>query len=898
MKKNMKLISLIVVFVFAFTQITIVSAGVSTIDYSQMDRNEELVYYLVMLGIIDEEDASSFTHDETITRGEVADLTVRSHGQYDFARSFSFFTGFSDLRPNDPFADIVAYAVAVGILTGQPGGMLQFGEDATVLQAARMIIGALGYDARAQVNGGWPQGYLVTGTQIRLFNGMNVTQYNQPISRLDFAIMLYNAFSIPISRGVVFTPGTDGITFQTDVGLTLENQFLRNNDYVLVTGIVEATERTTIGSREQLRDNEVIIGGTRLNTGDMDLNDFIGYEIQYIARQASTDTIGTLVRFRVTRNNSVTHLTRSSFPTFRGDRVEFYDASTGRTRELRLDPNAIFIHNNRMLMTVTPEMIDFSDGVTLISNNLRSDRLVNVVRWTSSRSFVTGGISEPNEFIYLAGGATFNGSASVSMRESADRIVSVRTVDGEAVDWRDIEEGSAISIIESADRFYLEIILLPEPIVGRISEMHAGEWLIINYERFYVTSQLDNAELGVLGRFFVNENGYIFRFEPSMLDFVYIIDKSISGGFDSTIRIRTFDNHSGLSILEVDARVSIDGAVYREADTAFENIPVNTVANVVVAADGRVREITRATPYGGTARRTFRSYVNAFNDGLRQDAAGNEILGQLDVAFKFNPETLFFILPQNRYIEDFGISPNFEDGDSYTTQAYEFDLDTEYVGVVVVTIDTDELAGRFDDNSPIGIVSRVGQMLDRNDQPTFFIEGFSEGEPFRYTAAQIGSVISVMQTLRIGDVIRFNTNFNNQIVNIVRMESLSGLDPETDFYRIGDMSTNEMIFANAMMLRRSAIVNNERFLIHQLQVSTTTSFNDMVMVNIDALTVNTEDRNRQFNDYYIFDRFLNTVTPASINDVIPYNRSMTDSSVVFIVRNTRERTRMLVIIRD
>jgi len=882
-----------------------------TRDYSQMSRYEEIIGYLVMLGLIDAAAADTFTQDARIPRGEAADMVVRSTGQYDLARSLDFFGGFVDLRPGDRYAEIVAYAVATGILTGFPGASLNFGDNTTVAQAARMIIGALGYDVRAQLSGGWPQGYLITGTELRLFSGLNAAQYNAEISKMDFAIMLNNALTVPMLRPVRFAPGEDRIVFQTDSDITLESEFLRGNSYVLNTGIVEATRRTTIGTRDRLEDNEIVIGGVRLDATGLNmniLNDFIGYEVEYVAYHPQAARLGRLLRFRVTRNNIITYLTVDNGPEIvGGNRIEFYDMNTGRIRDLRLDPNVIYIHNHRMLTAVTPERLDFTDSnITLINNNRSQDTSINIVRWTTSQSYITGGVREANNFILLDS-APHNGSTSIDVRESDDRIIVVRDVEGNSADWRDIRSGDAISIIDSEDGYYLEIILLPPPVTGRVTEMQAGEWIVIDGERFNVTSQLGDISLGRVGRFFTNENGAVFRFEAGTMDFVFIAAKTINVGLDTSIRVQIYDNDTGINVFYVHDRVMIrdeEGRenVFANAEAAYHAIPVDRVASLTVDANGRVREIDLARPHGGRDTRVYRRYARAFNDATDRTSADG-------LAFKFNDDTLFFIVPENGNIEDFGAIPRWRDGHPEDVHAFEYDYDTGYVGVIVMWVDTEALTDlTLGPDSTYGIVTRVGQMMDRADQRTFFVEGYANGEPFRHTASHNPAVFSEMGRMRAGDVVRFNTNINNQVVAI---EILISLYTEREFFHTGSGGNDERFFGTAMMLRQAVMFDSPplpqpqvRFLQHELRGSTTTSLNNMATMHIHADVVNTQDENFEFNNYFIFDRFDSSVTIAGVNDIIPYNRSRENASTIFVARSTVDggnpagETNILVIVRD
>jgi len=464
----------------------------------------------------------------------------------------------------------------------------------------------------------------------------------------------------------------------------------------------------------------------------------------------------------------------------------------------------------------------------------------------------------------------------------------VRTLDGQPADWRNIRHRDAISIIESEDRFFIEIIILDPPITGIVNEMYHGEWIIISGNRYYVSPQLGNVAVGATGRFWLNENGEVFGFEATISDFIYIVAKTEgASAFAGDIRIQVYCNYTGLTVHRVHDRVMIDGISFSTPQAAFNAIPAESVASLSMDADGVVREINPATPYGERVRREFLRFAGGFIDSNPP---------REHMPFRFNYATEFFVIPENRDPEHFGTIINFVDGELYNIQAFELDERTGYVRAVVVVIDTDERMSRpiAPATSHIAIVTRVAQVIDRNEQTTFVIEGYRNGEAFRYYVAHFAHVFNVVANVRRGDVILFNLGYGNEII---RLEHLAGLANQRDFFHTSGLSGSEQYFAAVMRLRRRAIFNDVRYLHHELRVSTTTTYEGSQIIRILAHTENPDTPDNVFLDYYVFDRTRNTIIPATIYDIVTHYDNAQNPSSVYVF-TVGVNARIVVIVRD
>lgn len=879
MLKKFRSLALLTAIMCLFTQ-TFAYADTLVKSYVPASAEQRAVDYLTMLGITEKEDTEAFMSEEGITKGEAAYLLVKTiglnvlNGQMNTNRQFADFP--SDMK----YAEIVPVAVNQGILSGDENGVLGLENTIGYEQAVKMFVAAMGYDIRAQLSGGYPAGYIIWANNLGLLRDVQGGGMNKSV----FAKIMYNALSAKVMKQDSFS---NGDTSHYTADETLEELYLRSYDMVLNEGIVEATKFTTLTADRNLKNDEVIIGGNRLDAEGSTIGNYIGYKVKYAAEDKDEYSVPRLKGFVVTKENTVYNLNRDSDPVYKGDRVNYTDTERDKDEYVKLSSNAVYIYNNRKLESFAASQLDFGNGVRLIDND--DDDEAEVVVWTSSMSYIVDSINEVNEMIYLAD-ATYNGSAVIKTEDDDNRNLLVINTEGEKIDWRSIKKDDAISVIESTDKKYLEIILLPEPFTGRITEMQENK-VKINDTWYYTAAQFEEPEFNKLGKFYTNESGEVFKFEKSTSDYVYLIKKDNSSGLGSNMQIKIYDNYTGIKIYDLDDKVKVDTGT--TTLSGFDAIPTGVVVSLTMNADGKVKTITTATKYGGQVERKYCKYAHAFNEGVIKDANGTAT-GDYDEPFKFNEDTMFFVIPTEDNDEDYGAVPDYKDGTAYNTQAYECDPDTNFVKAVVVTFDAEDF---IKDDPKVGIVTKVIQGLDDEQQAATFVTGFSEGEEFTYTVSGSSSAASTSAGLKKGDVIRFNKNYSGEII---KLEILASLSTQSEFMYNDRNGENEVFYGPVILLRKAIITDLSKYLYHELQVSTSLSYNNMTTMRIYAHLKNTENENYEFNDYYIYDRADDKITLASIDDVVPYSKDSGAPSYVFVHRNSASvsNTKILVIVKN
>ena len=568
MLNKMKIIAVFIAIICVFSQFVVLAAETLVEDYTQIDADQKAIDYLVLLGVINEDEASSFTSDAKITKGEATYLIVKSLGLYELAKQTEIYKGFSDLKSSQKYAEVVSIAVNKGVLSGGTGGIINLDSEITLEQSAKMFVAALGYDFKAQYLGGYPAGYMMQAADIKILKGVN-TAAQDLISKKAFMRMLYNSFNVNVASQSSFSAGD--IVYDSEG--TMESLYLKAYDLILEEGIVQATKQTNILNQDELKDNDVIIGGIKMDLNNTKIWKYIGYDVKYVAEFKEAYNVPQVLRFSISDKNKVQYLKKKNEPYYSDGKINYIDEITDKEYNMKLSPGVIFIYNNRKLTSFSLDMLDFSDGAKLINNDGNTD--IDIVTWTKSQSFIVDNVSVANEMLYLKD-STYAGSSTINFDEDDKRSLVVRNMNDEAIDWRDIKSKDAIAVIESLDKVYLEIVLLPPSFTGRITEMEVGKSAVINGTVYDISSQLGEVLLGKFGKFFTNEKGELFRFETTTSEYVYLINKSTPIGLASNVKIKIYDNITGIKIYEVDSSVKVDDINY--SSKIFDAIPTAAVA--------------------------------------------------------------------------------------------------------------------------------------------------------------------------------------------------------------------------------------------------------------------------------------------------------------------------------
>lgn len=153
-----------------------------------------------------------FGEDRQITRAEIVTIICRISGYEDEVYKFPFYL---DVPTDSNYYNVhwatssINAATAAGVITGFPDGTFRPDESVRYEDAVKMIVCALGKEAEASADGGYPNGYLSVASKTGLDKNANGV-VGTPASRETVATLLYNSLNSDVGD----IPQTASIQYQ------------------------------------------------------------------------------------------------------------------------------------------------------------------------------------------------------------------------------------------------------------------------------------------------------------------------------------------------------------------------------------------------------------------------------------------------------------------------------------------------------------------------------------------------------------------------------------------------------------------------------------------------------------------------------------------------------------
>ena len=177
----------------------------------------ELFEYGIMRG---DPDGNPRPTDE-ITRAEAVALLVRTNANYnEILRDYLYRPTFDDIESHWAAREI-SFAYDNGLVEGTSETTFEPERKVTIQEFAKMIVTLLGYKERAEQQGGFPHGYIMTATSLGLMDNLNKETTKNAL-REDVALMIANSLDVPLMKQSGFGANTEYIVMDGKNGVALE----------------------------------------------------------------------------------------------------------------------------------------------------------------------------------------------------------------------------------------------------------------------------------------------------------------------------------------------------------------------------------------------------------------------------------------------------------------------------------------------------------------------------------------------------------------------------------------------------------------------------------------------------------------------------------------------------
>jgi len=457
-------------------------------------RYEEPVQILSALKIMIGDDAGTFRPDDSIIRSEVAKIAVHALGLEDAANSMKGQSKFPDVALDHWANGYINLASANGIVIGDDTGNFRPNDAITYAEAMTMFVRILGYEPQALQKGGFPNGYIQTGTA----NGLNknVTgSAHEHISRGNVSYMTNNALTVNLMEQTNF--GSNPTFEVTDKTLLKDKLKVTKSE-----GQITAIDSTSLSGTSALKKGQIQIGKDVYDTA-YNMNNLLGYNVVYYLDTENDNTV--ILAMPSSGKNSEIAIQADLFEkvSVRNSKttVEYYksaDATTLSTAEI--SPDAVMLYNGKK--------VDYNEALLNLNGSSGNVKLLDTDKdGKYDKIFVTEYRNIFVSNVTSSGKITDQyGHASIELNDD----VRYRITRGlEELTVKDIKENDVLSVAESLDKELYSVEVSNDYVSGRITGTDS-EGIFVDGKHFKLAPNFqENIKVGDQHIFYLDIEGKI-----------------------------------------------------------------------------------------------------------------------------------------------------------------------------------------------------------------------------------------------------------------------------------------------------------------------------------------------------------------------------------------------------
>lgn len=533
-------------------------AGVSAVNTSAIAAdNSDIVMaaeVLGSLGIITSNTDVEGVLEQKVSRAAFCDMLAKI---MDISLTEKVY--FDDISSQHWALASVNALVDAGIISAAADRKFNPDDYVTFEQACKIMLCAAGYGEYADINGGFPNGYISLAKRLGISDGVTTTG---ELYLADAIRILWNGINTPTYMGKRF--GTDGsVVYTVDDETVLS---IYQNLYMgrgRVTSIKGATLDGTLAE-----ETEIYIDGIRFNkAAELSAADCFAKNVDFVyEKNGEAVSIVKAIDVLEKRNEFIT-ITSDDLAGFSpSDYKLSYIREGGRSAAVSILRGATVLYNGKpytgKLSSVIDELKDekHRGTVTLIDSGNGCDTVII----ESFRPFVVS-VKDSKGIIHNQ----YNGTDKVDIGE--EKTVSLYDANG-GLYTNEVARDSVIMIAVSKDSEFVRAIVLGYEVSGNVdSTMNGGKKVIIDGKEYKVDKTFkDNTteiKAGTTWQVAVDQFGYIVAGKPdqgtvSLKPGVLVDATYKTQAFGMDVMFKIFDVDGKMGIYSLADKVSIDGTSY------------------------------------------------------------------------------------------------------------------------------------------------------------------------------------------------------------------------------------------------------------------------------------------------------------------------------------------------
>lgn len=259
------------------------TSGIEEIrDYDKIagQSYETAVNVLYSLGVLTGNDDNEFEPDRELTRAELLTIIIRALGFSEFSDEPTF----TDVSKTHWAYNTIGVGEAFGIVDGDGDGSFRPDSKVSVNETIKMIVAAVGYDVYAQSNGGYPNGYKATASELDLYDDVEIKN-EDAVLRWQCAQFLFNALEVKMLEKKYNIDGNT-VAVNSD-GDTLLNKNLKS---IKITGLLKAVPGGYIDGGLEVIDGYAQIDETKYRS-NINLDSYLGKNCTFYLKKIDNEYV-------------------------------------------------------------------------------------------------------------------------------------------------------------------------------------------------------------------------------------------------------------------------------------------------------------------------------------------------------------------------------------------------------------------------------------------------------------------------------------------------------------------------------------------------------------------------------------------------------------------------------
>ncbi len=771
MNRLKKASALILCFLMLFSVVPSFAYQVST-DVVGTDF-EESAYVLGALNImVGDADTGNFRPNDSIKRSEFARVAVSLLGLDDVAKASQGVSKFPDVSTSHWANGYINAATSQNLIIGREDGTFDPDSPITYQDAITILIRALGYEPTVDSKGGYPGGYLAVATQIGLTkNAMSAA--TEAVKRGIVANLANNALTIDLMEQTGFG---SNVKYEVVDKTILEDKL----DIIYDKGQITANGFSTLDAGSAIEKDEVKIGNETFKVGDSNAGNFLGYFVNYYAKEDDNGINRTLILVRPEKSrNDVLTVDTENIEKATKDELSYWidkeKDTLAKTAKLSADAKMVY---NGVGITFDLELLSDKIPGTVRLLETTGDNRYDVIFVDEVNNIVVEDIIESAHKV-----TDKFGNPSLTL-DPEDTEVSFVMADknGQPVELSELKEWDILTYTISKDKTLIRISVSRDTVSGQVTEISENKYTIDGKEYKVAANFEDTLKLQDEGIFYLDAYGKIAAVNKAAStdkNYAYLINAGTSGTVDTTASFKILDKNGEIKTLTAEEKIKFNGENSKSSEDVIKEITKDSKVTAQLITfklntSGKISEIDLATDKSGSSLVIDKyDFVKNFEGEDVVYKSNSSKLGK----FNITDETIVFDIPKSSddYTEyTVRDKKMFENESKYNVSVFDVSEDLT-AGVVIVT----NSDGKTNLESPIAVVSKITTVKNEDGDQVEKLYAAYNGEIVTFETEGTGVLVKDdKKPLEAGDIIQFKVNNKNVIEKFDLIFDISKKDTE------------------------------------------------------------------------------------------------------------------------